>query len=90
MSSQKLGHTQTGYVRLAGHCSTSFAEGSPGRSAWAIQAFAPASNRSAYNDPLSVHNRFHVSGLKLPTSPHCWQWWGLDECETRILCRAEV
>lgn len=43
MRSQKLGHTQTGYARVARHCSV-FAEGSPGRSAWAIQ---PLSQQAA-------------------------------------------
>jgi len=67
MSSQKLGHTQTGYLRVAGHRSSSFAEGSPGRSAWAIQASAPASNRSLCNDPL-VCTQQVLS--QLPQTPH--------------------
>ena len=87
MSSQKLGHTQTGYVRVTGRCSISFAEGSPGRSAWAIQASVPASNRSLYNDPLICTQQVSCQLPQTPHIPHRWQWWGLDERETRILCR---
>lgn len=84
MRSQKLGHTQTGYVMVAGYCSV-FAEGSPGRSAWAIQFLSQQATDHSALIPSSVHDRFHVSCPRLPTPPHCWQWWSLDQYETRIV-----
>lgn len=73
MRSQKLDHTQTGYVRVAGRCSV-FAEGSPGRSAWAMQPLSQQAAAHSALTPSSVHDRVCVSCLRLPTSPHCWQW----------------
>lgn len=74
MSSQKLGHTQIGCTRVAGHDCISFAEGSPGRS---------ASNRAHCNVSL-IHTQ------QVLNSPHPQQWQRPDGCEPTMFCRTGV
>lgn len=70
MRSQKLGHTQTGCVRVAGHCSV-FAEGSPGRSAWAME---PLSQQAADLSALTGFVSAASDSPHLPTAGRGGVW----------------
>lgn len=74
MSSQKLGHTQIGCMRVAGHNFISFAEGSPGRS---------VSNRAHCNVSL-------ICTQQVLNFPHPRQWQGPDERELTVFCKTGV